>query len=85
MANPKLIFSEDGIIETIYNYVLLIEEEEPSNHIEKYEEDVEDAYAYMNIEDIKKLEAEKKKLKNISKSKIHKKPHLDSNFYGLPK
>jgi len=57
MANQKLIFSNDGTIKTIDNYVLSKEEEEASRNIEKYYEDVEDPYTYIDIEDIKSIEA----------------------------
>ncbi|MEG1142603.1 MAG: hypothetical protein RSE41_09205 [Clostridia bacterium] len=66
MANQKLIFSDDGTIKTIDNYVLSKEEEEASKDVEKYDEEAEDPYAYMDIEDIKSIEANKKKVNNIS-------------------
>ncbi len=81
MANQKLIFSNDGTIKTIDNYVLSNEEEEASRNIEKYDEDVEDPYTYVDIEDIKNLEAKKKKVKDMSMD-IKEKPSLD-NSYGL--
>lgn len=81
MANQKLIFSYDGTIKTIDNYVLSKEEEEASKNVEKYDEDVEDPYAYMDIEDIKNLEAKKKKVKDMSMD-IKKKPSLNDS-YGL--
>ncbi|MEG1256825.1 hypothetical protein [Clostridium sp.] len=65
MANQKIIFSEDGTIETIDNYVLSKDEEGSSNQVEEY---VEDAYTYMDIEDILKIEVEKKKVNNKAKS-----------------
>jgi len=81
MANQKLIFSDDGTIETIDNYVLSKEEEEASMNVEKYDEDVEDPYTYMNIEDIKNLEDKKEKVKDMSMD-IKKKHSLDDS-YGL--
>ncbi|WP_346878182.1 hypothetical protein [Clostridium sp. UBA7791] len=63
MANQKLIFSNDGTIKTIDNYVL--SKEEASMNVEKYDEDVEDQYAYMDIEDIKNLEDKKEKVKDM--------------------
>ena len=42
MANQKLIFSDNGTIKTIDNYVLSKEEEEASRNVEKYDEEVED-------------------------------------------
>ncbi|GEM_PF-591522 len=67
MANQKLIFSDDGTIKTIDNYVLSQDEEEASRDVEKYDEDIEDPYTYMDIEDIKNLEAKKKKVSNKSR------------------
>lgn len=81
MANQKLIFSNDGTIKTIDNYVLSKEEEEASMNVEKYDEDVEDPYAYMDIEDIKNLEAKKKKVSN--KSKAIKGNSSQDKSYGL--
>jgi uncharacterized protein with ACT and thioredoxin-like domain len=81
MANQKLIFSDDGTIKTIDNYVLSNEEEEASRNVEKYDEEVEDPYTYMDIEDIKTLEANKKKVNNMSRA-IKEKISQD-NSYGL--
>jgi hypothetical protein len=81
MANQKLIFSDDGTIKTIDNYVLSKEEEEASRNVEKYDEEVDDPYAYMDIEDIKNLEAKKKKVNNMSRA-IEEKNSQD-NSYGL--
>jgi len=38
MANQKLIFSDDGTIKTIDNYVLSKEEEEASRDVVKHED-----------------------------------------------
>ncbi|WP_346887476.1 hypothetical protein [Clostridium sp. UBA1056] len=81
MVNQKLIFNNDRTIKTIDNYVLSKEEEEVSRNVEKYDEDVENPYTYMDIEDIKKMEAKKKKVKGMSMD-IKKKPSLDDS-YGL--
>lgn len=81
MANQKLIFSNDGTIKTIDNYVLSNEEEEASKNIEKYDEDVEDPYTYMDIEDIKNLEAKKNKGNNIPR--VIKEKNSQDNSYGL--
>jgi len=77
MANQKLIFSNDGTIKTIDNYVL--SKEEASMNVEKYDEDVEDQYAYMDIEDIKNLEDKKEKVKDMYMD-IKKKPSLDDSY-----
>jgi len=82
MANQKLIFSNDGTIKTIDNYMLSKEEEEASRNVERYDEEVEDPYTYMDIEDIKNLEAKKKKLNNTSL--ISKKKSSIDKSYGLP-
>jgi len=81
MANQKLIFSNDGTIKTIDNYVLSKEEEDASRDVLKHEEDIEDPYTYMDIEDIKNLEAKKKKVSN--KSKAIKENSSQDKSYGL--
>ncbi len=81
MANQKLIFSNDGTIKTIDNYVLSKEEEDASRDVVKHEEDIEDPYTYMDIEDIKNLEAKKKKVSN--KSKAIKENSSQDKSYGL--
>jgi len=81
MANQKLIFSNDGTIKTIDNYVLSKEEEDASRDVLKHEEDIEDPYSYMDIEDIKNLEAKKKKVSN--KSKAIKGDSSQDKSYGL--
>jgi len=47
----------------------------------KHEEDIEDPYSYMDIEDIKNLEAKKKKVSN--KSKAIKGDSSQDKSYGL--
>ncbi len=47
----------------------------------KHEEDIEDPYTYMDIEDIKNLEAKKKKVSN--KSKAIKRNSSQDKSYGL--
>ncbi|WP_346921059.1 hypothetical protein [Clostridium sp. UBA7339] len=81
MANQKLIFSNEGTIKTIDNYVLSKEEEDASRDVLKHEEDIEDPYTYMDIEDIKNLEAKKKKVSN--KSKAIKENSSQDKSYGL--
>ncbi len=81
MANQKLIFSNDGTIKTIDNYVLSKEEEDASRNVVKHEEDIEDPYTYMDIEDIKNLKVKKKKGSN--KSKAIKKNSFQDNYHGL--
>jgi len=81
MSNKKLIFSNDGTIKTIDNYVLSKEEEEASRDVVKHEEDIEDPYTYMDIEDIKTIEAKKKKVSN--KSKARKENSFQDKSYGL--
>jgi len=81
MANQKLIFSNDGTIKTIDNYVLSKEEEDASRDVVKHEEDIEDPYTYMDIEDIKNLEAKKKKVNN--KSRAIKENSSQDKSYGL--
>lgn len=81
MANQKLIFSNDGTIKTIDNYVLSKEEEDASRDVVKHEEDIENPYTYMDIEDIKNLVAKKKKVSN--KSKVIKENSSQDKSYGL--
>lgn len=84
MVSQKLVFNNDGTTKTIDSYILSNEEEEASRNVEKYDEDIEDPYTYMDIEDIKKIEAKKKKINNTSliskkKSYIDKSHELTSH------
>jgi hypothetical protein len=82
MVSQKLVFNNDGTTKTIDSYILSNEEEEASRNVEKYDEDVEDPYTYMDIDDIKKIEAKKKKINNTSL--ISKKKSSIDKSYGLP-